>query len=336
MMKAVILRELGGAEKLLVGDLPDPKPTAGEVVVRVKAAAMNHRDVWIRTGKYAGITLPVVLGSDGAGEVVSVGTGVDASLVGTSVIINPIFEWGDDPKAQGANFRILGLQDPGTYAEYVKIPASNLYPKPANLGWEEAAALPVAATTAYRAVVSRGQVKPGESVVVIGIGGGVAAFILQIAKKLGARVFVTSGNDEKIRRARELGAEAGVNYKTQDWVKELRALLGGVGPDVIVDSAGGETFDKALDLARPGGRVVTFGATLGPTKELTVRRIFWKQLTILGTTMGTQEDFERAIDMYGTGGLKPVLDKVFPLADIQAAHRRMDEAGQFGKIILKL
>lgn len=334
-MKVVVLRELGGAEKLLLEDLPDPQPGTGEVVVRVKAAAMNHRDVWIRTGKYAGIALPVVLGSDGAGEVVTVGSGVDSVLVGKQVILNPIFEWGYDPKAQGANFRILGLQDPGTYAEYVKIPAANLYPKPTQLSWEEAAALPVAATTAYRAVVTRGQVKQGESVVVIGIGGGVAAFVLQIAKKLGARVFVTSGSDEKIRRAKELGAEAGANYRTQDWVKELRTLLGEVGPDVIIESAGGETFDKALDLARPGGRVVTFGATLGPTKELTVRRIFWKQLTILGTTMGTQDDFERAIDLYGSGGLKPVIDKIFPLDDVQSAHKRMDEAGQFGKIILK-
>ena len=334
-MKAVILRELGGPEKLFMGEMPDPVPGSGEVVLRVNAAAMNHRDVWIRTGKYAGISLPVVLGSDGAGEVIATGEGIEQSLIGKPVIINPTFEWGGDEKAQGPNFRILGLQDPGTYAEYVKVPAANIYAKPSQLTWEEAASLPVAATTAYRALVTRGQVKKGETVVVIGVGGGVAVFVLQMAHTLGARVFVTSGSDEKIVRAKKLGAEGGVNYNNPDWVKELRTMLGGEGPDLIVDSAGGDAFDKALDLARPGGRVVTFGATLGSTKELMVRRIFWKQLTILGTTMGTQQDFERAIDLYGAGGLKPVLDKVFPLSEVQAAHRRMDEAGQFGKIVLK-
>ncbi|HEY5615932.1 MAG TPA: zinc-binding dehydrogenase [Bacteroidota bacterium] len=335
-MKAIVLRELGGPEKLLLEEMPDPAPGPGEVVIRLKTAAMNHRDVWIRLGKYAGITLPVILGSDGAGEISAIGLGVDASLAGKQVIINPSFEWGNDPRAQGPNFRILGLQDPGTYAEYVKIPAANVYPKPAQLSWEEAAALPVAATTAYRAVVTRGQVKKGETVVVVGIGGGVAAFILQMAIRLGARVFVTSGSHEKIQRAQELGAEGGVNYRSPDWVKELRALIGGTGPDVVFDSAGGETFDQTLDLVRPGGRVVTFGATLGPTKELAVRRIFWKQLTILGSTMGKQQDFEQAIELYGSGGLRPVIDKVFPLTDVQSAHKRMDEAGQFGKIVLTI
>lgn len=335
-MKAVVLRELGGPEKLLLEEVPDPQPGPNEVVVRLKAAAMNHRDVWIRTGKYAGIKLPVILGSDGAGEIASVGQGVDSTMIGKAVVINPSFEWGDDPRAQGPQYRILGLQDNGTYAEYVKIPLNNVYPKPQQLTWEEAAAVPLAALTAYRAVITRAQVKAGETVVVIGVGGGVAVCALQIAKKLGARVFVTSSSDEKIQRARQLGTEGGVNYRTQDWVNELRAMTGGKGPDVIVESVGGETFDKALDLVRPGGRIVIFGATAGPTKELMVRRIFWKQLTILGSTMGTQEEFEKAIELYSSGGLRPVIDKVFPLAEASAAHRRMDAAEQFGRIVLQI
>ncbi|MGH2567695.1 MAG: zinc-binding dehydrogenase [Bacteroidota bacterium] len=335
-MKAIVLREIGGPENLRLEEVPDPQPGPGEVVVRLKAAAMNHRDVWIRTGRYAGVKLPVIPGSDGAGEISAVGPGVDPSQLGKRVMINPGMEWGDDPSAQGPNFRILGLPDNGTYAEYVKLPASNVHPKPDQLTWEEAAAVPIAAVTAYRALVTRANVQAGETVVVIGIGGGVAVFALQIARKFGARVFVTSGSDTKIQRARELGAEGGVNYRTQDWVRELRALTGGKGPDLIVESAGGEAFDQALDLARPGGRIVTFGATLGPTKELIVRRIFWKQLSILGSTMGTEQEFEKAVELYSSGGLRPVIDKVFPLAEAPAAHRRMDDAEQFGRIVLKI
>lgn len=335
-MKAVVLRELGGPEKLVLEEVPDPQPGTGEVVVRLKAAALNHRDVWIRTGRYAGIKLPIILGSDGAGTVHAVGAGVDPSLVGKPVLINPCLDWGDDPAVQRSDFRILGLPDNGTYAELVKVPASNVSLKPEQLSWEQAAALPLAAMTAYRAVVTRGQVKPGETVVVTGVGGGVAVFVLQIAKKMGGRVFVTSGSDRKIDRARSLGAEGGVNYRTQDWVKELRQMTGGQGPDVVVDSAGGEVFDNVLDLVRPGGRVVLFGATLGPAKEVMVRRIFWKQLTVLGSTMGTPEEFRKAVELYSSGGLQPVVDTVFPLAEVQEAHKRMEAGEQFGRIVLTM
>ena len=334
-MKAVVLREIGGPEQLKIEEVPDPQPAVDEVVVRLKAAAMNHRDVWIRTGKYAGIKLPVILGSDGSGEVVKADSGADPSLVGKSVVINPCIGWGDNPKAQRTDFRILGLPDNGTYAELVRVPANNVALKPAELSWEEAAAVPLAATTAYRAVVTRGQIAAGETVVVVGIGGGVALFALQIARKFGAKVFVTSGSDDKIRRAREIGAVGGVNYRTQSWVNDLREMTGG-GPDVVIDSAGGETFDKVLDLVRPGGRVVTFGATLGPAKDVMVRRIFWKQLSVIGSTMGTPAEFREAVRLYGSGGLRPVIDKVFPLSQVQEAHRRMEMAEQFGRIVLRI
>src|SRR3954447_5072452 len=210
-MKAIILRELGEPENLRLEDVPEPQPAAHEVLVRLKAAALNHRDVWIRKGLYAGIKLPVILGSDGAGEVAAAGAGVDAKLVGRKVVINPGLDWGDDERVQGPNFRILGLPDDGTYAELVRVPAGHVHPVPAGWSMEEAAALPLAGLTAYRAVVTRAEVKAGERVLVTGIGGGVSAFALQIAKSLGAKVYVTSGCDEKLARAAQLGADGGAN-----------------------------------------------------------------------------------------------------------------------------
>jgi zinc-binding alcohol dehydrogenase/oxidoreductase len=333
-MKAIVLREVGSPEVLKLEDVDDPVAGAGEVIVRLKAAALNHRDAWIRQGKYSGIKLPIILGSDGAGEVESVGVGVDQSWIGKDVVIYPVFDWGPDPRAQSPHFRILGLPDNGTYAQKVKVPAELLHPKQESLSFEEAAAVPLCATTAYRATVSRGQVSDNETVLITGIGGGVATSIMQIALKLGARVYVTSASEEKIERARSLGAIGGFNYKTQDWVKELKGREGGV--EVVIDGTGGETIDRALDLLKPGGRLVNYGQTLGVAKEVQVRRIYWKQLTVLGSTMGTREEFETVMEMYRTGGLRPIIDSVFALADASEAHRHMDEAKQFGKIVLRI
>ncbi len=333
-MKAAVLRQLGEPEVLRIEDVPDPIPGPGEVIVRLKAAALNHRDAWIRQGKYSGIKLPIILGSDGAGEVESVGEKVDPSLVGKPVVIYPLFDWGPNPNAQSPHFKILGLPDDGTYAQKLKVPAELLHPKPENLSFEEAAAVPLCAVTAYRAAVTRGQVRSGETVLIIGIGGGVATFVMQIALKIGARVYVTSSSDEKIDRARSLGAISGFNYKTQDWVKELKEREGGV--DVVIDGTGGETIDRACDVLKPGGRLVNYGQTLGAAKNVEVRRIYWKQLTVLGSTMGTREEFDTVVEMYGSGGLRPIVDSVFPLAEVATAHRRMDEAKQFGKIVLKI
>ena len=335
-MKAIVLREIGGPEKLQLDTVADPTPGPGEVVVRLKAAALNHRDVWIRKGMYAGIKLPVILGSDGAGVVESVGSGVNSPRVGAEVVINPGLDWGDDPRVQGPNFRILGLPDDGTYAERIRVPASAVNSKPAGWTWEEAAALPLAGLTAYRAVVTRAQVKSDDTVLVTGIGGGVSLFALQIAKALGARVVVTSGSDAKLERAQKLGAVGGANYKKADWGTEVVKLLGGAGPDVVIDSVGGETFGRCIDIAKPGARIVTYGATTGPVPQVEVRRIFWKQLSILGSTMGRPNEFAAMLALYAGGGPKPVVDQVFPLADAATAHRRMEEAGQFGKIVLQI
>ncbi|MFN7928730.1 MAG: zinc-binding dehydrogenase [Blastocatellia bacterium] len=307
-------------------------PTAqAEVVVRLKAAALNHRDVWIRKGMYAGLKFPIVLGSDGAGEVVALGDGAPPELLGQQVVINPGMNWGDDPRVQHKHFKILGLPDDGTYAQFVKVPYEYCHAKPAGLTWEEAAALPLAGLTAYRAVVTRARVQAGDNVLVTGIGGGVSAFALQIAKQFGANVFVTSGSEEKIERAREIGADGGANYKLQDWAPMIVGMTDG-GPDVVIDSVGGDTLAKCIDIIKPAGRIALYGATTGLPKTVDLRRIFWKQLDICGSTMGTQEEFAAMLKLYDN--IKPVVDKVFPLADAKASHERMEEAGQFGKIVL--
>jgi NADPH:quinone reductase-like Zn-dependent oxidoreductase len=333
-MKAILLRELGGPERLALDQVADPEPGPGEAVVALRAAALNHRDAWIRQGLYAGITLPIILGSDGAGDVTAVGDGVERSWLGRHVVINPSLGWGNDPRVQGPAYRILGLPDNGTYAERVKVPAENLFPKPDALSWEAAAAVPLAGLTAYRALVTRARVQPGETVLITGIGGGVATMALAIARHLGARVVVTSASDAKLARARQLGADGGANYTREDWGKQVQTLCDG-GPDVIVDSAGREGFPTLLDIVKPGGRIVTFGATTGSPSTLEVRRIFWKQGSILGTTMGTPAEFAGLLALVD-GRITPVVDRVFPLAAAAEAHRRMDQGDQFGKIVLEI
>ena len=333
-MKAIVLRTLGSPDVLQLEEVPDPKPDAGEAVVRLRAAALNHRDLWIRKGQYAGIRTPVILGSDGAGEVADVGAGVDPKWRGRHVVINPSFNFGSDERVQGPDFQILGLPRDGTYAELVSVPATALHDKPAHLSFEEAAAVPLASLTAYRALVPRAQLQAGETVLVTGIGGGVATCALLFAVRLGARVYVTSGSDTKLESARTHGASGGVNHRDAEWPKALQALIGG-RPDVIIDGAGGDTFNKALDLVKPGGRVASYGATLGAVPNLEVRRIFWKQLDVLGSTMGSPRDFAAMLQLYADG-VRPVVDGVLPLDQAASAHRRMEEGQQFGKIVLRM
>jgi zinc-binding alcohol dehydrogenase/oxidoreductase len=334
-MKAVLLEELGSPDGLRLRDVDDPVAGPGQVLVRLRAAALNRRDVFIRQGLYAGIKLPTILGSDGAGVIAAVGEGVSKDRVGEEVVIDPCLDWGSDPRAQSSKFRILGMPDPGTYAELIAVPADNAVGKPKALSLEEAAAIPLAGLTAYRSVVTRAAVTAEDTVLVTGIGGGVSAFVMQIALAQGARVFVTSGSDEKLERAKALGAAGGANYRNGDWGKEIVALTGG-GPDVIVDSIGGETFAKGLEILKPGGRLVSYGATTGATGKLEVRRIFWKQLSIFGATMGTRAEFLAMVRLYDEKQLKPVVDQVFELGEASRAHQRMEEASQFGKILLRI
>jgi NADPH:quinone reductase-like Zn-dependent oxidoreductase len=334
-MKAIRLHELGGPENLVYEDVPDPEPGPGEVVVRLSAAALNRRDVFVTRGMYPGAkpeALPVTLGSDGSGEVVARGEGAGGPNEGTEVVVNPALHWGDDPAKPGKEYRILGLPDEGTFAQFVKVPGDHVFPKPSHLSHEEAAAIPLGALTAYRALVTRGQVQQGETVVVPGIGSGVATFVVQMAAALGARVFVTSGSDEKIEKAKEIGAEGGVNYNNEDWSKELKGMAGGV--DLSVDHVGGEAFDALVSLAAPGGRIVTFGATAGPKVTVVMPRIFLKHLTVLGTAMGTPEEFGAMLDLYAENGLRPLINETFPLEEATAAMGHMEEGAGIGKIVL--
>jgi zinc-binding alcohol dehydrogenase/oxidoreductase len=332
-VKAIRLHQPGGPERLRHEEVPTPTPGPGEVLVQLKAAALNHRDVWIRMGMQMADHLPLIPGSDGAGLVAQVGPGTSHLKLGDPVVINPSLNWGDREDRPSPSFKILGGPDPGTYAEFVLVPAGNVFPKPSPLSLEEAGAMPLASLTAWRAVITRGQVRPGDRVVILGIGGGVATFALQIARVAGAMVIVTSSTEAKLERARELGADLAINYTSEDWEKIVLERTGG-GADVIIDSVGKETWGKALRALRPGGRLVTFGATTGRETPVDIRQVFWSQISILGTTMGSPREFAAMLQLYEAGRLKPVVDSVFPLRDAPAAHRRMDEGQQFGKIVL--
>lgn len=330
-MKAAVLAE--AKQPLVFRAEPDPIPAPGQAVVRLKAAALNHRDLWIQLGQYAGIKVPMILGSDGAGIVETVGAGVDASWVGREVIINPSLDWGDDPRAQGPNFRILGLPDPGTFAEKISIPAVNLAAKPAHLTWEQAAALPLAGLTTWRALFTRAGLTAGERVLITGIGGGTALLALQFALAAGAEVWVTSSSPDKIERARALGARGGANYRDAGWAAALEKEAGRFA--VIVDSAGGPSFDPLIDLTAPGGRIVFFGATVGNPPGLNLRKCFFRQINLLGTTMGSPADFQGLAAFVSAKKIVPAVDRVFPLAQAEAALRHMEALAQFGKIVLR-
>ncbi len=331
-MLAVRLHELGGPSRLKLEEVPVPAPGAGEVLVRLRAAALNHRDVFITQGKYPGVAFPVLPGSDGAGEIAAIGSDAAALPIGTQVVINPLLDWGDDPRVWSNAATILGMPRAGTFAQYVAVPAGNVSAKPNGLTMQEAAAIPLAGLTAYRALCTRGELRAGETVLITGVGGGVQTFVLLFAKKLGARAIVTSGDDRKLVRARELGADVTINYRTdENWYKTARAA----GPiDIVVDSVGAQTLARAIGAVRPGGRVVIYGATLGDT---TIRpfSVFWHQLDVRGTSMGSPADFRAMLALFESG-LKPAIDRVFPLAEVVEAATRMDHNEQFGKIVLEI
>ncbi len=330
-MQAAVLSEV--KQPIVPQSLPDPVAAAGQAVVRIRAAALNHRDLWIKLGQYANIRLPLVPGSDGAGVVESVGASSDAAWIGREVIINPAIDWGDDPRAQGPKFHFVGLPGNGTFAEKLVVPVANLSAKPAHLTWEQAAALPLAGMTAWRALFTRAQLKAGERVLITGIGGGAALFALQFAVAAGAEVWVTSSSPDKLARARTLGAAGGVDYRAAGWGPALQTAAGGLF-DVIVDSAGGEGFASLIELTKPGGRVVFFGATRGNPPGLDLRRCFFRQIHLLGTTMGSPEDFAGMTAFVARHRIVPVVDRVFPLAEAEPALRHMENAAQFGKIVL--
>lgn len=330
-MKAVVLPSIGALE---IRDTPSPLPADDEVVIALSAAALNHRDVWIRQGQYAGLKFPCIPGSDGAGVVMATGRAVNAKWMGRAVIVNPSFNWGDDSRAQADTFSILGLPRDGTFAEQIAVPLNQISDKPSHLSLEEAAALPLAGLTAYRALFSRAGSQRGERVLISGIGGGVAIFALQFALAAGAEVWVTSSSPEKIERARALGAAGGFDYSQAGWGKSASQKSGGFS--VIVDSAGGEGFEELIDAAAPGARIVFYGATRGNPPVLPMRKVFWRQISLLGTTMGSPADWGGLIDFVGKHQLKPIISDVLGLDRAGEAFDLMQRGGQFGKIVLKI
>lgn len=326
-MKACVLKSTH--QPLELEERPDLEPAKNEVVVQLEAAALNRRDFWITQGMYPGVELPCVLGSDGAGVVSKLGDGVDASWLSKEVIINPGLDWGDSELAQADGFTILGMPRDGTFATEVAVPAVQLHEKPAQLDWSAAAALPLAGVTAYRALFSQGALNSGERVLISGVGGGVAAFGLQFAVAAGAEVWVTSSSAEKIARAVSLGAKGGFNYKEEGWWKECPP------PDLILDSAGGRGYGALLDLTAPGARIVNYGSTAGPPEKLDLFKVFWKQLRLIGSTMGSPADFEAMLEFVGDHGVTPTVDEEFGLADCNAALQTMESSPQFGKIVLR-
>src|SRR5689334_10457419 len=312
-MRAVRCERQGPPEEMKLVELPDPVPAPGEAVVRLHFCGLNHRDVWIRQGLYARIQLPAVLGSDGSGIVESVGPGVDRKLVGKRAVIIPCEKWGPDPAVQGKDFLILGMPRQGTMAEKIAVPASMIVELPDSIGFEDAAALPVAGITAYRALTTRGGLRKGEHVLVTGIGGGVATLALLFAKAMGADVSVTSGSDEKLEAARKLGVIAAANYNAKAWEKDLVAQAGRP-PNLIVDGAGGDGLNALIAAAAPAARIVLYGATRFSPSRLDMPKIFFKQLDIRGTTMGTDDEFKGMLALVAKNRIKPVIDRVFPLS----------------------
>ena len=328
-MKAVRIHEDGEPDVLVLEDVPDPVPAAGEVLVRLRASALNHLDVWIRKG-LPSVPKPRILGADGAGIVEALGEGVSGFELGQRVVINPGVE-----AADGA-IHVIGEHGDGTNAELIAVPATNVYPIPDQLSFEDAAAFPLVFETAYRMLVTRAHLQVGEWVLLWGIGSGVSTAGLAIARALGARTIVTSSSDAKLERGRELGADVVVNHATGDVKAAVKEATGGRGANIVVDHVGEATWRTSLDVAAREGRIVVCGATSGPNPPAALHRLWWKQLTVLGSTMGTKADFEAAYDLVVTGRAHPVVDEVLPLSEIRRAHERLEAGEQLGKIVLTI
>ncbi|MCZ6673625.1 MAG: zinc-binding dehydrogenase [Verrucomicrobia bacterium] len=329
-MKALVLN--AAKQPLEMEERAELTPDSGDVVVKLKTAALNRRDFWITRGMYPGIVYPIILGSDGAGVVSQVGEGVESSWIGNEVIINPSLDWGNKQIAQADDFNILGLPRDGTFATEVTVPESQLHAKPAHLNWEEAAALPLAGLTAYRALFSQGGLQQGETILITGVGGGVATFVLQFAVAAGAEVWVTSSSEQKIDRAVKLGAKRGFLYTAENWAEDFVKTAG--APSLIIDSAAGPAYDTLIDLVAMGGRIVNFGATLGPPDKLEMRKLFWKQLRLQGSTMGSPADFEDMLKFSAKHGVVPIIDATYSLAEGNTAIEQMKVSPQFGKYVL--
>jgi NADPH:quinone reductase-like Zn-dependent oxidoreductase len=342
-MKAVFIRSPGGPEAVQVGELPDPVAAEGEVLVAVRAAALNHLDLWVRGGRSdPSLKMPHVLGSDAAGVVMALGPRVHGVKEGDEVVIYPGLSCGccefcrRGEQSECAAFGIIGLSRPGTYAERVAVPMANVHPKPAHLDFPEAAALTLVFTTAWRMLMTRAKLRPGETVLIHGIGGGVSLAALQFAKLIGAEVIVTSSSDAKLSAARKLGADHAINYKTSDVAKSVRDLTRGRGVDVSINTVGAAAWAVDIACVRRGGRIAICGVTTGATAETDLRSVYWNQISLFGSTLGSHEDLRQMLRAVAENKLRPVIDSMFPLSRAAEALARMESGSQFGKIVLNV
>jgi len=343
-VKAAYIEQNGDLDVIQVGEVKDPSPAKGEIVVKVKAAALNHLDIWVRKGR-PGLELcfPHVLGSDAVGTVAALGAEVDTVEEGDEVILDPGLSCGvceyclRGQQSECLHYGIVGMSRPGTFAERVSIPATNVYPVPRHLTAAEAAALPLAYLTAWRMLMSRGELRAGHTVLIHGIGGGVALAGLQLARIAGAEVIVTSSSDEKLDRATKLGASAAINYTTNPNVADaVKDLTGGRGVDLVLDSVGAATWSTNFGAIRRGGRIVHCGVTSGASAQVDISALYWNHVTVIGSTMGSREEFRQMVRAVSASALRPVVDTVVPLYGARDAIGRMERGEQFGKIVLDL
>jgi len=349
-MRAFVVREHGDLSQLEIADMPEPQLSAdGDVKVRLKAAALNHLDLWTLRG-LPGLSLefPHILGADGAGVVAEVGAGVARVKVGDRVMLNPgVSCHRCDYCLAGEHslcdsYGLLGEHLAGTLAEYLVVPEQNLeimptLPAPhAELTWEEAAAYSLVTLTGWRMLVTRAKLRPGETVLIWGVGGGVSSAALKIAKLMGATVFVTSSSDEKLAVAESMGADAVINHAGSDVVREIRQITGERGVDVIVENVGEATWERSLRVLAKKGRLVTCGATSGPQVVTDVRKMFWHQWTLIGSTMGSVSEYSEIVRLLGQGHLRPTIDAVYPLDQAVEAFRRLESGDQMGKLVIEI
>jgi zinc-binding alcohol dehydrogenase/oxidoreductase len=333
-MKALYLEQADGVECVRVADVETPLPKAGEVRVAVKAASLNHRELFITRGQYPGMTLPATLGCDGAGIVDMIGDGVTGAKVGDEVVLYPARNWGPNRHAPAADFGLLGMPFGGTVAEHVCVPAENLAPKPRGLSFEEAAAIPLTGLTAWRALMFKGQLKVGETVLISGVGGGVATFGLAFAVARGANVYVTGETDDVLARAVEMGAKGGLLYTDPEWRRQVGKLTGGI--DVVLDGAPSPSFANYVRAINPGARIVIYGSTAGNEIKFNATDIFLKSASIVGSQVGDPQDFAEMLAFVDAHKIKPVIERIFPLAEAREALLHLQDQHKFGKVVVSI